>query len=137
MKSIIVNVNIIIDQFDNSDPLTHVKNVINTVNLLVGDLGGTQPKIMSDGINSEDLVAINLWDEEDIEEPTPEELDQFYKNWGQSHEEICSCLGYDEDTSDDLLMDEYFWLEDEELWCNKGASGMSDRDYEIVNHLRQ
>jgi len=67
---------------------------------------------------------------------TPEELAKFKNDWGQSHEEICSCLGYDDDGSDDLLMDDYFWLENDKLWCNKSATGFEGKDELIANFLR-
>lgn len=67
---------------------------------------------------------------------TPDELAKFLDNWGQTHEEICSCLGYDEDSADDLLRDDYFWYEEKQLWCNKGASGFEGKDELISNYLR-
>ena len=67
---------------------------------------------------------------------TPEEILKFKDDWGQSHEEICSCLGYDEDSADDLLVDDYFWIEDDQLWCNKSASGFEGKDELIANFLR-
>jgi len=68
-------------------------------------------------------------------DPTPDEFEEFFNAWGQSHEEICSCLGYDEDTSDDLLIDDYFWVESKGLWCNKSPDG-SEFDELIVELLR-
>lgn len=67
---------------------------------------------------------------------TAEEIAEFKENWGQSHEEICSCLGYDEEDSDDLLMIDYFWLEEDQLWFNKSASGFEGKDQEIADFLR-
>lgn len=68
---------------------------------------------------------------------TNEEVSQFLDNWGQTHEEICSELGYDEEDSDDLIMgDDYFWYEEKELWCNKGASGFEGKDQMIADYLR-
>ena len=66
--------------------------------------------------------------------PTPQELEKFLNDWGQSHGEICSCLGYDDEGSDDLLMDEYFWYK--ELWVNKSASGMTGIERELATYLR-
>jgi len=67
--------------------------------------------------------------------PSPQELEKFLNDWGQSHKEICSCLGYDEKDSDDLLMDEYFWYNNK-LWVNKHASGMTGIEQEIATYLR-
>ena len=67
---------------------------------------------------------------------TPDELEQFFKDWGQTHSDICFELGYDEEGSDELLMDDYFWHEGKELWCNKSASGFGGKDELISNYLR-
>lgn len=67
---------------------------------------------------------------------TEDEIKQFKKDWGQEHSEICSCLGYDEEGSEDLLMDDYFWYEESQLWLNKHASGFSERDKKIADHLK-
>lgn len=67
---------------------------------------------------------------------TQEELAEFKENWGQSHEEICSCLEYDEEGSDDLLKDDYFWIDEDQIWCNKSASGFEGKDQEIADFLR-
>lgn len=67
---------------------------------------------------------------------TSQEIEDFKDNWGQSHEEACSNLGYDEDDSDELLMEDFFWDEIEELWLNKEASGFTPREQEIADHLR-
>jgi hypothetical protein len=96
---------------------------------------GLLDEFNSSGYSESDYGS--LYHTPEIVDPTPEELEQFYEDWGQSHEEICSCLGYDEDSAEDLLMDDYFWVEDKELWCNKGASGFTGRDREIVEFLRQ
>lgn len=82
---------------------------------------------------------INPFDGKDIRESliTKKEIKRFRKEWGQSHEEICSCLGYDEDDSDDMIMgDDYFWYEEKQLWCNKGASGFEGKDQLIADYLQ-
>jgi len=68
---------------------------------------------------------------------TQKEIDQFTEDWGQSHEEICSCLDYDINDSDELIMDDgYFWYDKKELWINKQASGFQGKDQTISNYLR-
>jgi hypothetical protein len=67
---------------------------------------------------------------------TDEEIADFKKEWGQSHSEICSCLGYDESDSDDILMLDYFWIEADKIWCNKNASGFTEREQDIADYLR-
>ena len=69
-----------------------------------------------------------------MEKPTEKEIEEFKKNWGQTHEDACAELGYDEEGSDDLLMTDFFWHD--ELWLNKHSSLMSDREEEIADHLR-
>ena len=50
---------------------------------------------------------------------TSEDVEKFTLEWGQSHRQICDALGYDPETSDDLLVDDYFWMPIEEIWCPK------------------
>lgn len=69
--------------------------------------------------------------------PTTERIKQFKKEWGQSNEEICSCLGYDEEDSEDMIMgDDYFWDDEDDLWLNKDASGFQDDDQEVADYLK-
>jgi hypothetical protein len=65
-----------------------------------------------------------------------EEIRQFKNNWRQTHSEICSELGYDEKDSDDLLVDDYFWIEADKRWYNKSASMFTNREQEIADYLR-
>jgi hypothetical protein len=67
---------------------------------------------------------------------TESEIKKFKKDWGQTHSEVCSELGYDEDSSDDLLIDDFFWSETDELWLNKEASGFTERETEIADYLQ-
>ena len=71
----------------------------------------------------EELIALN------------KEISDFKENWGQSHVEICSNLEYDEDDSDDLLVDDYFWIESDKIWINRHASFFTEREQEIANLL--
>ncbi|MHA1942459.1 MAG: hypothetical protein ACW97P_12195 [Candidatus Hodarchaeales archaeon] len=82
------------------------------------------------------LVNVNVPDVRD-KLITPEEMNKFLVDWGQTHQEICCCLGYDEDDSDDMIMgDDYFWYEEKQLWCNKGASGFEGKDQLIADYLQ-
>jgi len=67
---------------------------------------------------------------------TKEEIQDFKEEWGQSHEEVCACLGYDPDGSDDLLKEDYFWNENDQKWYNKESSFFSEREQEIADYLR-
>jgi hypothetical protein len=68
--------------------------------------------------------------------PTAEEIKEYYKNWGQKHNEICANLDYDKKTADDLLMEDYFWLQSQKEWYPKISSVYSNREQEIADHLR-
>ena len=85
-----------------------------------------------------DSIGSHVFGEDEEEEfvPTPEELEKFRKDWGQSHIEICSCLGYDEEDSDDMIMDDYFWDSKNDLWLNKCASGFQGKDQDIADYIR-
>jgi len=78
-----------------------------------------------------------LYNDEDY--ISPEEFEEFFNDWGQDEMEICCCLGYDQDddsTVELLMADGYFWVESKELWCNKEASGFTERDQEIADYIR-
>ena len=84
------------------------------------------------------VKAIDAYDfEEDSElEPTANEIKAFKEKWGQKHDEICVNLGYTKKGSDDLLMLDYFWLENEKQWYPKDNSCYSEREQEIADYLR-
>ena len=60
-------------------------------------------------------------------------ISEFIKNWGQTTEEICLCLGYDEETSDDLLMIDYFF--NDNSWFPKSSSFYTKKYQKIANSL--
>jgi hypothetical protein len=64
------------------------------------------------------------------------EVEKFVKDWGQTTEEICSCLGYDIEDSDDLLMVDYFYDVLDNLWLPKISSLYSKREQKIADDLR-
>lgn len=67
---------------------------------------------------------------------TKKDLKNFLKNWGQTHGEICSELGYDEeDATEELMADGYFWYEPKELWCNEQASMFTTNEQVIADYL--
>ena len=75
------------------------------------------------------------------EDPAPEnfsmvEIMDFKDAWGQTHDEICDCLGFDVETSDDLLTDDYFWLEEDKKWYPKSATAFTEREENIADYLR-
>jgi hypothetical protein len=94
--------------------------------------------------DDENIATMSVWNDDLSEDeqpdvcktPTAEEIREYYKNWGQKHGEICANLDYDPKTSDDLLMEDYFWLQSQKEWYPKISSVYSDREQEIADHLR-
>lgn len=85
--------------------------------------------------NDDCIQTVTIW--EDDLDPSDEEIEQFKKDWGQSHDEICTNLDVPEDGSDDYLMDDYFWIPNDEIWCNKHASLFDDNDQKIADYLQE
>jgi len=65
---------------------------------------------------------------------TSEDVESFTLEWGQSHDQLCYALGYDPETSDDLLVVDYFWMPVEEIWCPKIFN--DERVQMIADYLR-
>ena len=74
--------------------------------------------------------------EDDKYIPTIEEQNYFINNWGQTHDEICSNLGYDPDNSDDLLIIDYFWYLKEKCWIPIFSSMYNEKENLIADYLR-
>lgn len=85
---------------------------------------------------NKNLMAFLSDDEQKAYYNTENEILEFKKNWGQSHSEICANLGYDNDCSE-ILIDDYFWIEEDQMWYNKSASMFTEREKEIADMLRQ
>jgi hypothetical protein len=63
-------------------------------------------------------------------------IEEFCQEWGQSHEELCANLGYDEETADDLLMVDYFFYFNENCWLPISSSLYTAEEQELANELR-
>jgi hypothetical protein len=65
------------------------------------------------------------------------EIEEWKEKWGQSHSEITANLGYPKShsLSDELLIDDYFWVEKDKRWYNKCASMFTDREQAIADYL--
>lgn len=63
-------------------------------------------------------------------------INAFIDKWGQTTEEICSNLGYDEETSDDLLMVDYFFHEDSNQWIPISSSLYSEEEEFTATFLK-
>jgi len=67
-----------------------------------------------------------------------EEINEFKNTWGQSRSEITANLDYPKShsESDELLMVDYFWLDETKQWYPKCSSLYTDRLQEIADMLR-
>lgn len=65
-----------------------------------------------------------------------QEDQNFIDTWGQSHQEICKDLNYDLDTSDDLIMIDYWWNDSNGKWYPKHTSMYSKEDISINERLK-
>jgi len=145
-KNLVVTIRGLVQLDIQSDPdhpqtvLDAVHSVINDFNVdITGSPNGIQV-INFDNITLADLV----W--EKGEEPTREQINQWRKDWGQSHDEICSCLEFDpeDDNSTELIMltGNYFFLIAEKgsdsQWFNKSScSAMSEEEKEIADWIEE
>jgi hypothetical protein len=80
-------------------------------------------------------------DDEDNEPIDPNnfslvEQEDFLDKWGQLTDEVCAELGYDEETSDDLLMVDYFYYEPKKYWIPKISSLYTPREQSIADYLK-
>jgi len=96
-------------------------------------------------LKEEGVTDIKLYVYETIGEPveivisesfTDEEIQAYQKEWGQSHSEICSNLGYSKKGSDDLLIIDYFWIEKKKQWYPQCNRFYTEREQEIADYLR-
>lgn len=67
---------------------------------------------------------------------TQQDVETFLESWGQTHNTICANLGYEVEGSESLLMEDYFWLPIQEVWCNKSSSMFEGKDQLIADYLR-
>ncbi len=101
-------------------------------------------------VDGDNINTMAVW-EDDInplieeESGAPEnfsdvEIQEFKENWGQSHGEITSELGFplSHAKSDELIIatGNYFWDEADKKWYNKCASMFTEREQAIANYLR-
>lgn len=64
------------------------------------------------------------------------EIEEFKQNWGQSESEVCSALSLDEEEAGAFLVNDYFYLEDEQKWYEKFSSIYSEKEQEIADYLK-
>jgi hypothetical protein len=68
------------------------------------------------------------------------EVKEWKENWGQSHGEITSELGFPRShaKADELIIatGNYFWIEADKKWYNKCASMFTEREQAIADYLR-
>ena len=86
-------------------------------------------------VNTMQVWEEDLKPEEDI--PTGKELEDYIDEWGQTHDEICAELGYDDDGADEMILgDGYFWLERYQKWFPDCSSMYDELDQMIVEYLK-
>lgn len=92
----------------------------------------------------EDLAPMSGVDDDPLSESNaPEnfsmsELEDFVDEWGQTHDEICVELGYDDKddgSSEMLLGDGYKWFERWQKWIPKTSSMYSEREQAIMDYI--
>ena|ERR1035437_819203 len=66
------------------------------------------------------------------------EIDEYKKKYGRSHMSLCDMLGYHQshNLSDELLMEDYFYVEVDHKWYNKSNSMYTPREQAIANYLK-
>jgi hypothetical protein len=65
------------------------------------------------------------------------EIEDFIDEWGQTQDEICEELGYDDDGANEMIIgDGYVWLEKYQKWFPKCSSMYSAREQAIIDFLR-
>jgi hypothetical protein len=86
--------------------------------------------------------TLNPSDEEESGDPrnfSDVEVKEWKENWGQSHGEITSELGFPRShaEADELILDtgNYFWDEKDKKWYNRYASLFTDREHAIADYL--
>jgi hypothetical protein len=69
--------------------------------------------------------------------PSHKEITNFKMKWGQTHSGITAELGYSirHSQSDELLMEDFFWIEKDKKWYNKHCSFFTKREQEIADFL--
>lgn len=62
----------------------------------------------------------------------------FVEVWGQTHEEVCMALGYDEEDADDLLIDYYIWIPEVAKWIpeSDSSSYFTEEEREMAESLK-
>jgi len=69
--------------------------------------------------------------------PTGKEIEDYIDEWGQTHDEICAELGYDDDGADEMILgDGYFWLERFQKWFPDCTSMYGKVDQIIADYLK-
>lgn len=65
------------------------------------------------------------------------EIEDFIDEWGQTHDEICAELGYDDDGANEMIIgDGYIWFERYQKWFPKSTSLYDQNDEKILNYLK-
>jgi hypothetical protein len=86
---------------------------------------------------AEDDTTILYPEKNEPENFSEQEIKDFKKEWGQTHQEICSALCLYEDGAEEFLNVENFWHEEDKMWYPKFSSLFSEREQKIADYLRE
>jgi hypothetical protein len=88
-------------------------------------------------VPNQNLIGFLSDDENKLYYEFEDEIKKFKEDWGQSHSEITANLNYPRSHSeaDELLTDNYFWIESDKKWYNRSASGFTEKEQEIAQYL--
>lgn len=88
-----------------------------------------------DNVNTMSILENDLTGDDDVD-ISDDEINQFKEVWGQKHNNICDELGYSRKESDDLLMFDYFWIQNDKQWFPILSSMYTKREQQIADHIR-
>lgn len=113
------------------------QNKINVLDTLLRIVEDDHPEYLEEETTGWDVLGNGkIWLEELRSIPTEDEIKKFKNDWGQTHKGVCSELDYGLDGADELLIVDFFWIDKDELWCNKEASSFTQREQSIADYLR-
>ena len=107
--------------------------LIKTEEGFIVDVYGNDNLVDSMPIFEEDLEPE---EDDDMVEISSVDLEKFINEWKQTTEEVCTELGYNMNHCTDLLMVDYFWLEEDKVWLPNESSMYTEREQMIANFLR-
>jgi hypothetical protein len=114
--------------------------IVKTDEGFVIDVYGQNDIVDTMAIWEDDLIGDDVEEESGAPENFSDvEIQEFKENWGQSHGEITSELGFPRShtEADELILGtgNYFWDEKDKKWYNRCASLFTEREQAIADYL--